>query len=95
MSFGHRGLVINRRIASATQSVFDITTMDGETLVNGFDGSSDYDHKAMCNFCDDGRINPWMKTDWEIKIAINNFLEIGKGTGQGNLVDLIITNIKD
>lgn len=58
-------------------------------LVPGIDASAPYDKEALVHYTDDGRSNPYMATDNEIRTGLDNFLTNGRHYGYGKLLDKI------
>lgn len=70
-SFVYRGLKVDRKIISHTQSTYTLTLESENVVIGPFDGEAPYDSQKMVHAANDGRENMWWKTDDEIKAAID------------------------
>ena len=94
-SFTYRGLSIRRNIFSVTQSLYTISSADGNVSIGPFCGEAPYNQEALCHCQTDGRKSVWQKTDDEIRSGVDALLSNGNRFGNGKLVDKIMPFVTD
>ena len=75
-SFEYRGLKVERAFQSATQSTYTVSLESEKIVLGPYDGEAPYDSKSFVHYKNDGRKNPWSKTDAEIKEGIDLMLKV-------------------